>query len=717
MATSLLAHDDFWEAITEEMCKAIEESPSEFNDAGWVSRAFGEDHKNGEPMLAQPSAGQAAEDARYAKHLQFSVEAASRMLVVEPSLTKTVGSSEDLIEEHTGTSPLPHITPVTDKVMTNPASSTTADLASNIDNVEILISLNAVSPTPAANLFPVGGEEVASQPSQNSDVERKVNRKLSFGLSDFGAGQLLMPPPNVRRTSVGSEDDLFAHFIHTDACAPAGSEVSCLDIPTSHSQDQLASPSGNVQLNQKPPKTPVLADFGSPSSSIVIRDNTNHSYPTCIDGMGLEIPLHHLEFLRKAVDPTFQNDEWGDGMYFLDEPVYSSYSNSSELYGFRRKDWSIIFHALDNGSDRQFPLPNTKTQPLFTDKQVYRIAYGPTHIDQHKAMARATLERIHTHKQKDEAGLMWTQILGSYHSEPPEFAMTSTEKMCASPHFKTFCKFASSFEGRHLEKPDLDDARAVLRYAQFPKLPLNPPRIDVDQQVHHGSQHLTPANTALLPDTVDPPGLQLQSSPLSAPVSTPLQELYQQPPQQPLPQPVPQQLEQMIQTIRPNPTLMKDAYNNFNVFRALPFPLLSRFHTQYIQARALHYGRLGQPIPNAAPTYRNMWQAFRRDVEASRAAAQTRQTRTMVPGVPPPEVQAARETAIRQAQARMAQNLVGAGAGTLVLSRPVQLQSHMPTRPLGIEEDQQAKGSGRMMASATELGSPFMTPRPRGGDD
>ena len=173
----------------------------------------------------------------------------------------------------------------------------------------------------------------------------------------------------------------------------------------------------------------------------------------------------------------------------------------------------------------------------------------------------------------------------------------------------------------------------------------------------------------------------------------------------------------MIQTMRPNPSLMNNAYNNFDVFRALPFPLLSRFHTQYIQARALHYGRIGQPIPNAAPTYRNMWQAFRRDVETSRAAAQTRQTRTMVPGVPPPEIQVAREAAIRQAQARMAQNLVGAGAGTSVSGRPVQLQSHMPTTPPGIEGNQQANGSRMMMASATELGSPFMTPRPRRRDD
>jgi hypothetical protein len=715
MAASLLAQDDFWKAITEEMCKSLEESTSEFNNAGWVSRAFGEDHRKGDPMLAQPSAGQAAEDTRYAKQLQFSMETASRMLVVQTSQAQTVGSREDLIGEHTGASPLPHITPVTDQVMTNPASSATAGPTSNIDNAEMLISLNAVSPTSAAKLVPVGGEEVASQPSQNSDVERKVNRKLSFGLSDFG--ERLMPPPNVRRTSAGSEDDLFAHFIHTDTRAPAGSEVSFPDLPTSPSQGQPTSPSENVQLDQQPPKTPVLADFGS-SSSTAIQGNTNDSYPTCIDGMGLKIPPHHLEYLRSVVDPTFQNDEWGDGIYFLDEPVYSSYSNSSELYGFRRKDWSIIFHALDNGSDRQFPLPDTKTQPLFTDEQAHRIAYGPTHADQRKAMVRAAFERIHTHKQKNEAGLMWTQIIGNYHSEPPEFAIASTEKMCASPQFKTFCKFASFFEGRHLEKPDLDDARAVLRYAQFPKLLLNSPRINVvGQQVQHASQHLMPANAALLPDTVNPPDLQFQSSPPSAPSSTPLQEQYQQPPQQSPQRPVPQQPEQMIQTMRPNPALMNNAYNNFNVFRALPFPLLSRFHTQYIRARALHYGRLGQLIPNAAPTYRNMWQAFRRDVEVSRAAAQTRQTRTLVPGVPPPEIQAAREAAIRQAQARMAQNLVGAGAGTSASSRPVQLQSHMPTTPPETEENQQANGSGRMMASATELGSPFMTPRPRRRDD
>lgn len=712
----------------EKMCKTIEESTSEFTNATWVSEAFSDHDQKGERVLWTPLAAQAAEDAKYSKQLQSGPEAHPGIIEAETTHNILVKSREGLTEGQISTSPLFQFTPVTDQ-MINPTSSATATGAPpTISNINMLKSLNAASPTPATNENLEEDKESASPSSQNLEVESKVRRKLSFGI-DLGHGERFMPPPKARRPSPSSGDDLFAQFIDLAACTPVATEVLFRDIPASPSEDQPTSSSNNDQYDRLPPsKTPILTEFESPFSPVVIRDDTNNSYPTCYDGMGMSIPLHHLESLRKAVDPEFSNEEWANGIYFSDKPVYSSYSNRPEIYGFQSKDWNIIFHALDNGSDRQFPLPNTKTQSRFTDEQVYRIVYGLTPADQHKTKMIAVRQKHWTQRSMNRPGLMWSEVRGRYYPEGPEYAITSTEKICASPQFKTFCQSASFVEGRSLAKPNLEDARAVLRHARLPKSVHKRPRIHViNQQVSQALQPLVPANAALLRHTATPSDVPEQPYPWTASAPASSHDLAQQPADQviqPMPQGVPQgvphQVQQVVQAIPlilTNQTMQLNAYNNYNVFCSLPALFLHGYHTQYIQVRELYFNRQGLPVPNHPTNWQELWQFYRQQMEAQRTAAQRRRMPTqtgIIPGVPPPQVLVARDAAIRPVRL---QNPQAPDAGSSLSSGLVQVQSHMSTAPLGIGENRQANGSERMMASATELGSPFLTPRPTRSDE
>ena len=159
------------------------------------------------------------------------------------------------------------------------------------------------SPTPAVATTTKDCEPASSPttPTTNTDV-KSPKRKLSFGMPVFGGDdEVRMPPPKLRKASPAGEDQLFSYFINADAVAKTSVEITFKDI---RDTSQAYTPSNN-----EVPKTPMLVEFGLPSSPVVIRDDTE-SYPVCTDGFFRAIPVHHLKSLRKTVDPTFQDDRY-----------------------------------------------------------------------------------------------------------------------------------------------------------------------------------------------------------------------------------------------------------------------------------------------------------------------------------------------------------------------------------------------------------------------
>lgn len=705
--------DNFWEDITDQLCETIAGKPVNC-DTDWLGPALDESKRGGLPIQEKLTLGQVVENKEYVKRFGVgsALEIHSQATEFTEDLDKDVSVSPlaeaglnilNLISRSTqGPEGRQHVTgdgeafteyrftPTSQRKRMPPTSGTvTTGMAPDAPTSRIWEYLSDSSPTPAVVITHEASGDVSSPttPTINTNV-KSLKRKLSFGMPVLGGGdQVKVPPPKLRRASPTIEDQTFSQYINADAVASPNGEVAFKDIPGPSTKD--------IPNDKETPKTPVPVEFSLPSSPEIIKDDNNESYPRCYDGLGVKIPLHHLKSLRKAVDPTFQNHEyWGDSLYFSEEPVYSNYCDRSEAYGLHSWDWRIIFHALDNDAEDRIPLADTSTKPRMSDEQLHKILLSFNGAGQEKSILQAQMQRDWTTIQMAAAGLQWTENRGSYNCDPPEFTTRSSQDICADRDFRIFCTSARFVDGRGAVMPTgltLRDTPAVLRYARLPKT-LCPSRVGGLNQPERKPvpQLPIPANPALLCHDA----MLFESSTLSYGTT---------PPARAGPQDLPQassqhhqETDQIAIPVQNTMPLVHRIFHDVGVFVNLPLENLLRIQRQWLQARAQQYTSRGLPIPKTLPNALQMWHFFRQIVQ-TRVTTARRQ-------------QAAKETAAsEEGQASTLRNSFAGQPGTPMSSRPLQLQSHMPRTP-GSHGHLQINDSGNIVACATPLGSPFLTP-------
>ena len=666
MAVHSHTPDSFWKEVTKQLCATILQDPSNYS-TNWLTRALDTEDEANQQIKPVPPPGRFVDGIEYANQLIIGWDA--EKLTAEVHISHLT-SSEDMSERLISPSPLTPLTPMIEKATIAPTSDSPIIHPSN-DNIEKLKSSNAASPTPAPDLASGISERATSPSTQSSDITSKAKRKLTFGMPGFGnETRLKMLPP--RRPQPSDEEETFSQIINIDAFAPSESEITFKDIGNPLRED--------LQPNKEIPKPPVLLRFESPLLPVLIGDKAVKSYPKCCDGQFTAIPLFHLEALRKMVDPAFQNDHWGDGLYFSDGLVHSHYYNRSAFFEFERRDWSIVFHSLDVGADHRVPLPDTTTSPHLSVDQIRKIlsdwSIWPTTNSQ-KSIREAEKRHQWTVAQTYKPGTQWSEVRGKYYLEPSEFESRFNQDICASPDFKVFCSSARFFDGRPVFQPNLSDTRSVLKYARQKAL-RNLDRGEIDplqaQTVHTSQDHLPATLLAPLENraAVEPRNL-VNATSLRA-VAT-LQQ-------------VPQQLHQSSQVIYPDQftQLVNNAYEEIRIFITLPRESLLEVHRAFFQARAHHFTGLGQPAPNTNPSVLELWNFFRSQIQARAAAA---------------------------AQASISHGFLPVQYRTPVSNRPFQLQSHVPTTPSN-QDTVRSNTQRHMIPAATPLGSPFLTPgRPR----
>jgi hypothetical protein len=696
-AHSLLQHD-FWEEVTDQFCATIAKEHVIY-DSDCLGRTFAEAEWEGQPLRKEPYLAQAAKDmdhvklARlgstsdcHAKVTDFTEESSEDMTVDLPAQTdlnllNLVSSSAQVSEgrRRIANDPQPpRFTPTRLPIMTQSSSRTiTPGKLTTAPKRMAREYLNG-SPTPAVSTTIKGCEPASSPttPTTKTDI-KSPKRKLSFGMPVFGGDdEVRMPPPKLRKTSPAGEDQLFSHFINADAVAKTSVEITFRDIRDT-SQAYTRS-------NNEVPKTPMLVEFGLPSSPVVIRDDAE-SYPVCTDGFFRAISVHNLKSLRKTVDPTFQDDHyWGDSLYFSEEPVPSLYAetDTSRLHSL---DWRIIFHALDNDAERRVPLPDITTMPRMSNDHLNEILLKFTGDDKEKAITQATMPRDWTKAQISEAGMKWTELRGTYYRDPPEFTTRSSQDVCADHEFRLFCNLAQFVEGRPavLSKGTL----ACLKYARLANMRRRPQTAAfLRQRTELVPNHSNLASPAPLPnETIDENDLAypLGSSALGRPQDS-MPALSQHA----------QTMSQVPTVIQHNTSLVSRAFQDINVFiTEVPRANLLEMQRQYLQARAQHYMQQNWAILTNPPTPGQLWTFFRQRTHANSVARWQ---------------QAEKEAAASaEAQASMLRNSFVGQPDTPISTRSVQLQYHVPTTP-GSRGGLTGNGTGDM--AINPLGSPFRTP-------